>query len=62
MLIMLAESARFNHADITPKKVDLSPKHILLNIHLEISNSEHLAAIKLRENQNLKTQRSRQML
>ena len=48
MLIMLAESARFNHVGITPKQVDLNPKHLLLNIHLEISNPEHLAGIKLR--------------
>ena len=48
MLIMLAESAKFNHVGITPKQVDLNPKHLLLNIHLEIYNPEHLIGIKLR--------------
>ena len=48
MLIMLAESARFNHVGITPKQVDLNPNHLLLNIHLEISKPEHLAGINLR--------------
>ena len=49
MLILLAESARFNHAGITPKQVDcLSISIYLLIIHLEISNPEHLAGIKLR--------------
>ena len=47
MLIMLAESARFNHVGITPKQVDPYPEYLLLNIHLEISNPEHLAGIKL---------------
>ena len=45
---MLEERARFNHVGITPKQVDLNPKHLLLNIRLEISNPEHLAGIKLR--------------
>ena len=49
MLIMLAESARFNHAGITPKQVDhLSISIYLLIIQLDISNPEHLADIKLR--------------
>ena len=48
MLIMLAESAMFNHVGITPKQVDPYPVYLLLNIHLEISNPEHLAGIKLR--------------
>ena len=43
------ESARFNRAGITPKQVDrLSISIYLLIIHLEISNPEHLAGIKLR--------------
>ena len=49
MLIMLAESARFNHVGITPRQVDrLFIGIYLLIIHLEISNPKHLAGIKLR--------------
>ena len=48
MLTMQQESERLNHVGITPKQVDLNPKNLLLNIHLEKSNPEHLAGIKLR--------------
>ena len=54
MLIMLAESARFNHTCITPKQVyRLSISIYFLIIHLEISNPEHLAGIKLRATTNV---------
>ena len=53
MLIMLAESARFNRMGITPRQVDrLFMSIYLLIIHLEISNPEHLVGIKLRATTN----------
>ena len=60
MLIMLAESARFNHVGITPRQVDrLFISIYLLIIHIEISNPKHLAGIKLRATTNVTNSKQR---